>query len=322
MKFIKHITIFATICAGLVSCKEYPQMVEYPAPDPVSEIGKALVANTGYIASIYKDTSYVLHSGVEVTELSYLSNAGRSMRTFWYKIDLNDPAITLECITPLGKPEVGARQEVLSSMLSHADRKGHKVIGGTSSDFGGGAGPQGVYWAGGKCLKSNFIPLKDRPRCFVYINKDETVGMGYEAEYKEFIDNNKDKVSEIFCGSPRLIAGGKISIDTPNDLDSESHPRTAIGLIPEKKIVYLMVVDGRRYDYSNGMHLDILANVFSAIGCTEALNLDGGGSSTFIVGAEGKYGDPKRFIVKNWPNDNGGQERALNNGLAIVASDM
>lgn len=321
MKINIFLTVITAAGIFLAACEEYPQMVTYPEPEPKSEIGRALVSNTEHISTIFKDSCYMLHSGVEVTEMSYLSSEGRAMKTFWYKIDLTDPTVLLECIVPFASETIPAGPEILSDMLSHYDRAGHKVIGGTNSDFGGGAGPQGVYWSGGKCLKSNFIPLANRPRCFVYITKDKKAGIGYEDEYDDFLAANEDEISEIFCGSPRLIADGKINIDEPNDLDDESHPRTAIGILPDRTTVYLLVVDGRRYEYSNGMHLDILAETFYALGCTDALNLDGGGSSTFIVGRDGEYGDAGRFEVRNWPYDNGGAERTLYNGLAIIASD-
>lgn len=320
MKLNKLFMPFAAALLLCASCSEYDQQVNYPAPDPQTEIGKKLVANTKYIYSIYKDEAYKVHPGVEVTELAYLNNEGRSLRTFWYKIDLTNPEITLECVTPFNYPSVGGQNEVLSEMLSHVDKEGHKVLGGINTDFGGGAGPQGVYWVNGTCLSSKFNFLKDRPRCFVNISKDKKVDIGTEEEYPTYLVNNSAKMGNVFCGSPRLIKDGKIDIAVPNDLDSESHPRTAIGVMSDKTTVYLMVVDGRRYTYSNGMYLQILAEMFQALGCEQALNLDGGGSSTFIVAQEGAYGDPARMDVRNWPNDGGGTERLLHNGLAIIAN--
>lgn len=320
MKINKILILSAVALMGLAACEEYDQQVNYPAPDPKSEIGKKLVENTDYIYSIYNDDSYQLHAGVEVTELAYLNNEGRSIRTFWYKIDLTEPTIALECITPNNNDFVSGASEVLSSMLSHVDRAGHEVLGGINTDFGGGLGPQGIYWKGGVCLKDKFTPLADRPRCYVSITKDRKVDIGTEAEFPEYLAANTDKMAEVFCGSPRLIADGKIDIAVPNDLDSESHPRTAIGVMPDKTTVYLLVVDGRRYTYSNGMYLQILAEMFQALGCQEALNLDGGGSSTFIVARDGELGDAARMDVRNWPNDGGGVERELHNGLAIIAN--
>ena len=318
MRINKLLIPFAAALLAFAACEEYDQKCYYPAPDPKSEIGKAFVANTNYIYSIYNDDSYKLHPAVEVTELAYLNNEGRSMRTFWYKIDLTNPEITLECITPNDNNFVSGNNEVLSSMLSHVDREGHKVLGGINSDFGGGAGPQGAYWKNGECLKSNFGAMENRTRYFVSITKDKKVDMGVEAEYKDYVAANGDNISQLFCGSPRLMADGKINITVPNDLDEASHPRTAIGIMPDKTTVYLMVVDGRRYTYSNGMYLSVLADMFKALGCEVALNLDGGGSSTFIVARDGDLGDPERMDVRNWPNDGGGVERALHNGLAII----
>ena len=320
MKLNKLFIPFAAALFAFAACEEYDQQVNYPAPDPKSDIAKQLVANTKYIYSIYNDDSYKLHDGVEVTELAYLNNEGRSMRTFWYKIDLTNPAISLECVTPFNMPSVGGQNEVLSEMLSHVDKAGHVVLGGINTDFGGGAGPQGVYWVNGSCLSSKFNALQNRPRCFVNIGKNGKVDMGTEEEYPAYLAANAANMGNVFCGSPRLIVDGKIDIAVPNDLDSESHPRTAIGIMPDKTTVYLLVVDGRRYTYSNGMYLQILAEMFQALGCEQALNLDGGGSSTFIVAQEGEYGDPERMDVRNWPNDGGGTERLLHNGLAIIAN--
>ena len=298
MRLNKLLIPFASALLAFAACEEYDQQVNYPAPAPKSEIGKTLVANTRYIYSIYNDESYELHPGVEVTELAYLNNEGRSIRTFWYKIDLTNPEITLECITPFNYPSVSGTNEVLSSMLSHVDKPGHKVLGGINTDFGGGAGPQGVYWRLGECLSSKFNFLADRPRCFVSITKDKKVEMGTEAAYPEDLAANQANISEVFCGSPRLIVDGKIDIAVPNDLDSESHPRTAIGIMPDKTTVYLMVVDGRRYTYSNGMYLSILADMFHALGCEQALNLDGGGSTTLWSEVTGVINHP--YDNKKW----------------------
>lgn len=320
MKNYGLLTVLMAASMFVASCEEYPQMVTYPAPDPKSDIGRKIVEKTDRICTIFKDSTYTLHAGVEVTEMAYLSEEGRPMKTFWYRIDLTEPAVSLECVTPFASQTIPSGPEALSDMLSHYDREGHEVIGGTSSDFGGGAGPQGVFWADGKCLKDEFTPLENRPRSFFYITRDKKTGMGYQDEYDSFISEHGGEVSELFCGSPRLITDGNIDIEVPNDLDDESHPRTAIGILPDMTTVYILVVDGRRYEYSNGMHLDVLAEMFHALGCVEAMNLDGGGSSTFIVGREGEYGDPARFDVRNWPNDNGGEERPLYNGLAIISS--
>ena len=69
---------------------------------------------------------------------------------------------------------------------------------------------------------------------------------------------------------------------------------------------FLLVVDGRQKDLSIGMTLGELAEFMLKLGCTEAMNLDGGGSSTFWL--DGK--------IMNSPSD--GHERRIANGLILL----
>lgn len=94
-------------------------------------------------------------------------------------------------------------------------------------------------------------------------------------------------VSQTLSFGPALVANGeaitnlgKVEIDTNfgNHSIQGSNPRTGIGIIAPNHYVFV-VVDGRSSGYSKGMTLDQFAAVFADLGCTEAYNLDGGGSS-------------------------------------------
>ena len=81
-----------------------------------------------------------------------------------------------------------------------------------------------------------------------------------------------------------LVDDGKV-ITTNADI----HPRTAAGISQDGRYLYLLVVDGRQPGVSEGMSLVELAAWMKQLGCWDAINLDGGGSSTLVVkGAEGK----------------------------------
>jgi hypothetical protein len=82
------------------------------------------------------------------------------------------------------------------------------------------------------------------------------------------------------------------------------NPRTAVGY--NNHWVYLVVVDGRQKGLSMGMSFTELAKFMKELGCTDALNLDGGGSSTFWL--DGK--------VLNSPSDK--HERAVANALVLT----
>jgi exopolysaccharide biosynthesis protein len=84
-----------------------------------------------------------------------------------------------------------------------------------------------------------------------------------------------------------------------------SHPRTAVGYSAQKDFVWFVVVDGRS-TASTGVSTRELGQVMLFLGASDAINLDGGGSSCLMVGAS----------TKNTPSD--GSQRAVCNGLAIV----
>ena len=61
--------------------------------------------------------------------------------------------------------------------------------------------------------------------------------------------------------------------------DREMHPRTAVGIDRDTNSVLLLVIDGRQ-SFSRGYTMVELANLMLELGAEDALNLDGGGSST------------------------------------------
>lgn len=61
------------------------------------------------------------------------------------------------------------------------------------------------------------------------------------------------------------------------------HPRTALGLAPDRKTLFVLVVDGRQPGFSEGVSERELAELGRSIGCGDVLNLDGGGSTTLVT---------------------------------------
>lgn len=125
------------------------------------------------------------------------------------------------------------------------------------------------------------------------------------------LDSNFDpqNISWAIGGGPRLLRDGQISIECEQEGFSLSfrqtkHPRTAVGL--KEDALLWVVVDGRQPGYSEGMSLDELAELLLNAGCKDALNLDGGGSSTMFV----------RGAVVNRPSD--GRERPIANALFLL----
>ena len=91
--------------------------------------------------------------------------------------------------------------------------------------------------------------------------------------------------------------------------NGELHPRTAIGIDRDQRLLHLVVVDGRS-ESSSGQTLLQLANLLRSLGDDAAINLDGGGSSTMVAK------DPVGVLgVRNSPSD--GSPREVPNGLGF-----
>ena len=130
------------------------------------------------------------------------------------------------------------------------------------------------------------------------------------------------RLEEAIGGGPRIVRDGYPSIEYERErlgrgFAEERHPRTAVGHSQDGRTLFLVTVDGRQPGYSVGMTLAELAGFmasdikrFSASGASahNAINLDGGGSTTMVVANQ----------VVNRPSDQTG-EREVANALLVVA---
>ena len=95
------------------------------------------------------------------------------------------------------------------------------------------------------------------------------------------------KVRTAIGGGPVLVQAGKIRITNKEEQlflggETDLHPRTAMGYTNKDKLI-ILVVEGRNPGIAMGATLEELAAIMVSLGCEEAVNLDGGGSSTMLV---------------------------------------
>ena len=123
---------------------------------------------------------------------------------------------------------------------------------------------------------------------------------------------------------PKNAVGGRAVLVRDSSIDAdvdtvgnagfrERNPRTAAGIALGGRQLIVVAVDGREYENA-GMTLRELGELMLALGAHDAINLDGGGSTTFV------YADPDssgRLRIGNHPSDKGG-ERTVGDALAIV----
>lgn len=107
-------------------------------------------------------------------------------------------------------------------------------------------------------------------------------------------------------GNTRILLNGtRLSID-----DREMHPRTSVGIDRDNGQILMLCIDGRQ-SFSRGYTMVELANLMKELGAEDAINLDGGGSSTIM--GRNPYGD---LAILNSPSD--GVARPIPNGLQVL----
>ena len=122
--------------------------------------------------------------------------------------------------------------------------------------------------------------------------------------------------SNIMTAGPMLIRKG-MPVPQRDDRTfvTHRHNRTALGMRPDGTTL-LVVADGRFKHQAEGLSLPELEMVMRWLGCTEAINLDGGGSSTMYV-----HGKPHGGVV-NYPSDNNQHDhegqRPVSNAILVL----
>ena len=114
---------------------------------------------------------------------------------------------------------------------------------------------------------------------------------------------------------------GDIFVDghARSDLDNSTRAsRTAIGIKADGTVVMFMV-DGRQAPYSVGMTMAEVGAAMEALGCEQAVNLDGGGSSTFATQREGEPENSTSagLTLRCRPSD--GYERKVSNTIMVLS---
>lgn len=130
------------------------------------------------------------------------------------------------------------------------------------------------------------------------------------AEFRVNASLDLNNMKMCISGGAKILDNGQQS-EYPGALVSPNsrQPRTAIGITEDKKNLILMVVDGRTH--SIGATQDELADLLLEYGAYEAMNFDGGGSSTMVA----KTTNDEWLTIKNTLSD--GAQRKIINGLGV-----
>lgn len=253
-------------------------------------------------------------SGVDVIEANYtVTKDGEQLPTklFMMNVRLSKRITILATTAEDSNSSIKATQDEqtaiapISKQLEamQANRHNIKVLGGVNADFyhiNRSNMVHGAMYRGGECLKGE---IGEDENLFL-IFKD---GSAHCMTAEEYLSLDKSLIAEAVSGRQMLLDDGVVQSD-----NTHLEPRTAVGVTRNGKRVFILVGDGRRKEYSNGLSYADMAQIFKRLGAYDAINLDGGGSSSFCL----SVGDGK-FTPANRPSDRKG-ERFVPNGIAVV----
>lgn len=131
-----------------------------------------------------------------------------------------------------------------------------------------------------------------------------TIMTGDEVIFRAGFESDHERLMDVVGGGVRILDQGWPYSGT----NEARHPRTFVAIDRDTTTVYVCTVDGRQLT-SVGMSYREMAGVLLELGAWDAVNLDGGGSTTMVI----------RNEVANNPSDPGG-ERRVANALLLVST--
>ena len=267
--------------------------------------------------SVFSTASSILAPGVEQT-IKYAMTADNQQIVYYLAtVDVARDDVTIMANYHDNDPSQGwatqrVQDQAAAMMKNYADPSSPKyienfnIVVATNADGfniatgepGGLLVMDGVEWYG-----------VDKDGFFAIL-KDGSAMIGTQADYATY----KDQIQEGIGGfGAVLIRDGEVVVTKKPNHTGDRASRTAIGLTAEGKVV-MMVLDGRQAPFSCGGSMEEIAQIMLDAGCVEAINLDGGGSTTYMSKPEGK----DTLQVVNRPSD--GYARSVATSLVVVST--
>lgn len=251
-------------------------------------------------------TSQTIAPGVEEAIFSVNDTDGsHQVQCFALEVDLSEPTASVVASYKDYNGSQWGMQSVRDQAFAAEKVLGTNVVAGVNADFFnmGTGEPQGYLIMGGTVYKEN----SNNPYFAIMNDGSAKIGCG---------DLDVAETKECVSGNFMLVQNGAITQATYEITEKYGiidNPRTAVGIKADGSVV-MLVTDGRQAPYSYGMTYLQLAETMYALGCTDAINLDGGGSTTF-VSTDTETG---HLVCKDRPSDS--IERTVSTALLVCST--
>ena len=279
----KHIltsAILGVLAFAAVSCSSD----EFEKPDYYQQVastklGQQVVdGSSDYIAHVKTDAQTKVSQGVTRLDMGYLNQKGHAMQLFLYKVSLGPVSLIASTANTTEKTDL------LTSMCTEVENQGKYTVLGAIS--GGNALGKGDVF---------FATLNDGSAVCLPTSEYEAVS---------------SKITMGYSGTAHLLQNGYVLGQT----DNSTLARAAVGVSEDGSEVYLLVVDGGDFFYSNGIGCNDLALLMKGCGAHDALALASGNNVTAVWrNMRSEY----LFDLLNKPA-NKGVEAPIAGGILIV----
>lgn len=128
-----------------------------------------------------------------------------------------------------------------------------------------------------------------------------------------------DEVHNAVGGFQIVLRGGKVPEKMPDYNRGTVHPRSAAGVSGDGRYLYLLAIDGRQPQWSQGATIQDVGAWLRGLGAADGINLDGGGTTTLVV-ADTK-GQP-RIVNRPIHGNRSGNERVAGSHLGVFAKPL
>lgn len=279
----KHILKTAALgllfLAALGCSSDEFKLPDYYQQTATTKTGQQIVdGSSDYIAHVKKDSETKVTPGVTLFQMSYLNQNGHAMQMFMYKVVLGP--VSLTNALPSGDAK-GAR---LTAMAADIENQGKYMVMGAIN--------------GGDVL--------GKGKVFFAALNDGTAVCLPTSEYEGL----KSKITMGYSGTAHLIEDGYILSQTDNGTSA----RAAVGVSENGNEVYLVVVDGGDFFYSNGIGCSDLARLMKGCGAHNSIVLSSGNNVTAVWR---NIRSENLFDLLNKPADKG-VEAEIAGGIAII----
>lgn len=281
----------------LAVCLAIPTGLAFPAKSQAADLGLNLPEGLYLISS----KEYSIAPGIKETQIITNTADGNDQEAgYAVTVDLSNDTVSIGAGYANNDGSTWDMQTVRGQAYAAEKAYGYNVVAAVNADFfnmSNGA-PQGALVMNGTVYHNSTNP-------HFAILKDGTAVIR--------TGKVQSDVKEAVGGSAIILVDGEAPANLNDLYYQKKEPRTAVGIKADGSVV-LYVGDGRQYPYSRGLTIYELALMMKSMGCVTALNLDGGGSTTFLTEREGS----SDLVCQNSPSD--GAERTVSSSLFVYST--